>query len=124
MGNNSSRKTTVLVINVLVLLFALFGLGIFTAGDDGGEFIMHLLIAPIFVLLGIVRRNILVSRWSSKLNAAIPFLFALSFPLPVIIDGSLSKTMRVTGFTIDSTLLVCLIITTIIEMNKSYLDIN
>ena len=114
------NKLVFIVINSLVALLALFGLAIFGTHDDGGEFMMHLFISQIFILLGIVRRPLVFSRLSSKLNAIVPFLFAVSFPLPVLLDGSLSKTMRVSGFIVDSTILLFLVVTTLVELRKEF----
>jgi len=127
MNNKSKRKMVVLSINIIIIFFSLFALMIYTSLDnepDGGQFLLLIALTPIFLLLALVRRIEIEKRIASKINALIPFILAVSVSLPVFIDGSLSKSMRIIGFSVNSLFLIILIITLVIDLKSEYSNVK
>jgi hypothetical protein len=111
-----------IALNLVVLLCLLWTLMIYSSlfkglpwyEPSGMQFLVVLGISvPAFLITGIIllilRRTLAISKW----NVSLPFLAAVGLSLPILIDGSLSRGMQISGIVIGIALGIALLLTTV-----------
>jgi hypothetical protein len=71
--------------------------------------VILIIIAPTIFILGFLQLIFAKNMFLNNFSKSLPFIIAIGLILPIIIDGSLSLYMRVSGIVMNSILLILLI---------------
>jgi hypothetical protein len=115
------RPIIIIALNLVVFLCVLWSLMIYSSlfkglpwyEPSGMQFLIVLAISdPVFLITGVVllilRKTLVLSKW----NVGLPFLAAVGLSLPILVDGSLSRGMQISGIVIGIVLVVAVLVTT------------
>jgi hypothetical protein len=125
---NNRKHLIYFGLNLVLILVLLWSLMIYTSlfkgipwyEPCGSQFLAILIISdPIFLVTGIALLILAKHYPISKLNKWLPFITIVGLSLPILIDGSLSKTTLLTGTAIGVMLLLLIIVAVVKRLVSS-----